>query len=90
MKKKIITFAVFLCINLVLAQQNDAKMDKFINELMLKMTLDEKIGQLNLLASPEAITGEKVSEDISNKIKTGKVGGMFNALDIRLSEAFKK
>ena len=81
---------MFLCINLVLAQQNDAKMDKFINELMLKMTLDEKIGQLNLLASPEAITGEKVSEDISNKIKTGKVGGMFNALDIETVRSLQK
>ncbi|MBK7213074.1 MAG: beta-glucosidase BglX [Bacteroidales bacterium] len=55
-----------------------AKMDKFINELMSKMTLDEKIGQLNLPSIGFDVTGPIVSTDVDKKIKSGFVGGVFN------------
>ncbi|SFG66841.1 beta-glucosidase BglX [Pedobacter insulae] len=55
------------------------KMDAFINNLMSKMTIDEKIGQLNLpVASGDITTGQANSSDISKKIKAGQVGGLFN------------
>lgn len=54
------------------------KMNTFINNLMSKMTLDEKIGQLNLLTGGEATTGSAVSTDVESKIKSGKVGGIFS------------
>ncbi len=61
------------------AQQNDkSKMDLFINNLMNKMTLDEKIGQLNLPGSGDIVTGQAKSSDIGKKIKAGQVGGLFN------------
>ncbi|MBK9680456.1 MAG: beta-glucosidase BglX [Saprospiraceae bacterium] len=41
------------------------------------MTLEEKIGQLNLLTPGGAVTGEVVSKDVEMKIKTGQVGGIF-------------
>lgn len=50
----------------------------FINGLMKKMTLDEKIGQLNLLTAGEATTGSTVSTDIEKKIKAGQLGGLFS------------
>ena len=42
-----------------------------------KMTLEEKIGQLNLLTPGGTVTGEVVSKNVSQKIKDGKVGGIF-------------
>ncbi|HEY0897768.1 MAG TPA: beta-glucosidase BglX [Sphingobacteriaceae bacterium] len=56
----------------------DAKMDRFINDLMKKMTLDEKLGQLNLPGAGDITTGQASSSDIAKKIREGKVGGLFN------------
>lgn len=63
-----------------LAAQNSAnvKMNTFINGLMQKMTVDEKIGQLNLLTGGEATTGSVVSSGVESKIKAGNVGGIFS------------
>src|SRR3954470_4127714 len=55
----------------------DAKMNKFVSELMKKMTLDEKIGQLNLVTPGGAVTGSVVSTDVDSKIRNGQVGGLF-------------
>ncbi len=59
-------------------QSNDAKMKSFVDALMKKMTLEEKIGQLNLPGSGDIVTGQAQSSDIAKKIKEGKVGGLFN------------
>ncbi len=59
-------------------KQVDANMDKFVNSLLKKMTLEEKIGQLNLPGSGDIVTGQAKSSDIGRKIKEGKVGGLFN------------
>ncbi|MBL7744070.1 MAG: beta-glucosidase BglX, partial [Chitinophagaceae bacterium] len=56
----------------------DAKMKAFIDALMKKMTLDEKIGQLNLPGSGDIVTGQAGNSDIAKKIEQGKVGGLFN------------
>ncbi len=55
----------------------DARMNAFINDLMKKMTLEEKIGQLNLVTPGGAVTGSVVSNDVDNKIRKGLVGGLF-------------
>ncbi len=55
----------------------DAKMTAFVSNLMSKMTLDEKIGQLNLVTPGGAVTGSVVSSDVDNKIRNGAVGGLF-------------
>src|SRR5579871_96243 len=55
----------------------DAKMNAFVSELMGKMTIDEKIGQLNLVTPGGAVTGSVVSSDVDNKIRNGQVGGLF-------------
>jgi beta-glucosidase len=54
-----------------------SKMDNFIKVLMQKMTLDEKIGQLNLVTPGGAVTGAVVSKDVDTKIRNGEVGGLF-------------
>ena len=70
--------ALFLFAQQVQAQQADAKMNSFITSLMNRMTLDEKLGQLNLPSSGDITTGQASSSDIAKKISDGKVGGLFN------------
>ena len=60
------------------AQKTPVDMDRFIDALMNKMTIDEKIGQLNLPVAGEITTGQAKSSDIAGKIKKGEVGGLFN------------
>jgi beta-glucosidase len=55
-----------------------AKMKTFVDGLMKKMTLQEKIGQLNLPGAGDITTGQASSSDIAKKIEQGKVGGLFN------------
>ena len=70
--------ASFAIIGNIYGQSKDPKMDKFINDLMNKMTLEEKIGQLNLPSSGDITTGQAKSSNIAEKIKKGQVGGLFN------------
>jgi beta-glucosidase len=53
-------------------------MDSFIDDLMSKMTVEEKLGQLNLPGAGDITTGQASSSDIAKKIREGKVGGLFN------------
>lgn len=56
-------------------------MEVFVSELMQKMTIEEKIGQLNLITPGSDIpTGSVVSTDVESKIKSGQVGGMFGVI----------
>ncbi len=57
----------------------DAKMDAFIDDLMARMTLDEKIGQLTLLTSDWESTGPTMRDTYKQDIKSGRVGAIFNA-----------
>lgn len=78
------SLSLLLGFNMCSAQQKktispaDKKMDIFIDDLLSKMTLDEKIGQLNLLTGGEATTGSVISKDVETKIKNGQVGGIFS------------
>ncbi|TWR25835.1 beta-glucosidase BglX [Mucilaginibacter pallidiroseus] len=55
----------------------DAKMNAFIGDIMKKMTLDEKIGQLNLITSGMAITGTVTNNGVEANLKKGAIGGIF-------------
>lgn len=59
-------------------QADKGKMDQFIDNLMGRMTLQEKIDQLNLPVSGEIVTGQAKSSDVAGKIRKGQVGGLFN------------
>ena len=56
----------------------DAEIDRYIDDLMGQMTLQEKIGQLNLPVTGDIVTGQAKSSNIAEKIKAGEVGGLFN------------
>lgn len=72
----VITASAFTA--MVAPQADKDKMDQFIDNLMRKMTLQEKIGQLNLPVSGEIVTGQAKSSDVAGKIRKGQVGGLFN------------
>ena len=65
-------------------------MKTFVDALMKKMTLDEKIGQLNLPGSGDIVTGQASNSDIGKKIKEGKVGGLFNIKSLEKIKAVQK
>lgn len=74
-----ILFAVScLSVGSAQAQKSPQDMDRFVDALLKKMTVDEKIGQLNLPVTGEITTGQAKSSDIAGKIKRGEVGGLFN------------
>ena len=53
-------------------------MNAFVAQLMDQMTLEEKIGQLNLASIGFDITGPRMSKNVEKKIRDGLVGGVFN------------
>jgi beta-glucosidase len=87
MKSVIIALLLFVSIG---ASAQDAKMKTFIDALMKKMTLEEKLGQLNLPGSGDIVTGQASSSDIGKKIKEGKVGGLFNIKSVEKIRAVQK
>ena len=62
----------------VQAQKSPVDMDRFIDDLMKRMTLEEKIGQLNLPVTGEITTGQAKSSNVAKRIRAGEVGGLFN------------
>ncbi|MDB5275268.1 MAG: beta-glucosidase [Ferruginibacter sp.] len=78
------------------AQNSDAvksdsyRMKTFIDVLMKKMTLDEKLGQLNLPGAGDIVTGQASNSDIGKKIREGKVGGLFNIKSVAKIKAVQK
>ncbi len=69
---------------------SQSRMDRFIDSLMARMTLDEKIGQLNLPVSGDIVTGQAGSSDIGQKVREGKVGGLFNIKGVEKIRAIQE
>ena len=72
------SMAVFLLMPSAMRAQQDTKMKLFIDNLMSKMTLQEKIGQLNLPVTGDIVTGQAKSSNVAEEIRLGEVGGLFN------------
>jgi len=74
--KKLLVIGVTVLLSYPAFSQND--ITSKAKALMAKMTLEEKIGQLNLIIpGGAAVTGSVVSTDVESKIKKGLVGGLF-------------
>lgn len=83
--KNIVTFTATVLLSSSMAsaaipstKAEQEKMDKFITELMSRMTLDEKLGQLNLPPSDDIVTGQTINSNIGAAVARGQVGGTFN------------
>ncbi len=70
--------------------QADAKMNLFVDNLMNKMTLREKIGQLNLPVAGNITTGQAKSSDVAVQITRGEVGGLFNLKGVKSIRELQK
>ena len=70
--------------------QADAKMNLFVDNLMNKMTLREKIGQLNLPVAGNITTGQAKSSDVAAQITRGEVGGLFNLKGVKSIHELQK
>lgn len=86
MSKHLKLFVAIFCtitmVQQIIAQTKDSTskdviLSEKVEAIFKQMTLEEKIGQLNLLTPGGAVTGSVVSEDVEQKIKDGKVGGIF-------------
>lgn len=82
MKKYLLFVSFIALLSCSKSEENKSdKMEVFVSDLMQKMTLEEKIGQLNLITPGSDIpTGSVVSNDVESKIKNGQVGGMFGVI----------
>ncbi len=76
-------FIVYIFTNCNDATQKHTKTNSIVlsakvEAIFQKMTLKEKIGQLNLIRTGKSVkTGEVVSKNVEDKLKTGLVGGIF-------------
>ena len=72
----------------------DQKMDAFINQLMEKMTVEEKLGQMNLLPGVSATTGELKDSPLLELVAQGKLGTVLNQTGVesirQLQDAARK
>lgn len=59
-------------------QTNKNQFEKQVDSILGLMTIEEKIGQLNLPSAGDITTGQAKSSNIAKKIEEGKVGGLFN------------
>ena len=92
---RLIILYAFLFLNIICYSQfktsdNQNTKDKFINDLLLKMTLEEKIGQLNLPVTGDVVSGIKQNTGVVKKIMYGQVGGIFNLKGIQQIRALQE
>ena len=61
----------------------DAEMDRFITDLMGKMTIREKLGQLNLPSGGDLVTGSVMNTELGDMIRKEEIGGFFNVKGVK-------
>ncbi len=93
MNKTVLAFlGCLLWTSLIFGQTKD--MDKKVDALLAKMTLDEKIGQMNQYSSFFDVTGPAPSDENAKKrydhIKSGLVGSMLNVKGVEEVRAMQK
>ena len=76
MRKNILLCCLLAC---QMLQAQTTEMRQYVDQLLAKMTLEEKLGQLNLVpASDEIVTGRTVDTQVGQRIANGQLGGIFN------------
>lgn len=93
--KKFFTLCILGCLfaGAVLANnisENDDEMNRFITDLMSRMTLEEKLGQLNQQPSDEISTGPVVGSNASKLAAKGKLSSIFNIMDVEKIQGLQK
>ena len=91
MKLKNITIA-FAAALTVAACAPKSDMDKFIDDLMSRMTLEQKIGQLNLHSASGFISALRVTEEDENVklLRAGHLGGIYGSGNVEYLREIQK
>ena len=76
--KKTFLLAVAMTLSAITAFAQQQDMRTFVDNLMSRMTLQEKIGQLNLQVAGDITTGQAQDTQVAGLIAEGKMGGVFN------------
>lgn len=82
MKKALFSFVAVACLLAACAPKSD--MDRYIDDLMGRMTLEQKIGQLNLHSASGFVSALRVTEEDENVklLRAGLLGGMYGSGDV--------
>ncbi|MEO6168472.1 MAG: glycoside hydrolase family 3 N-terminal domain-containing protein, partial [Chitinophagales bacterium] len=91
MKNTPLVFALvlsFFLMPLFSTAQNNKQ--KFIDSLVGKMTLEEKIGQMTLFTSDWDVTGPTVKSNYMDDIRSGKMGSIFNAYTVKYNRELQR
>lgn len=85
MRLKNYLFACFVLLIISCSSPGDqtSSVDRKIDSLLNEMTLEEKLGQLNLPSAGQFTTGQAQNSDIAKKIEKGLVGGLFNIKSVK-------
>lgn len=83
--KRILIFIISSCFAAIVNLHGQGNMEQFVDNLMKRMTLEDKLGQLNLVTfSGSLITGSAVSEGAAEKIRKGQVGAILGLSGVDL------
>lgn len=69
---------------------NENPYQEKVDSILSLMTLDEKLGQLNLPSAGQFTTGQATNSDIGSKIEKGLVGGLFNIKSVANVKVIQK
>ncbi|PJE44613.1 MAG: beta-glucosidase BglX [Flavobacterium sp.] len=87
--KKLLTVLFLVTGFIGFAQQKS--IDQRVDELMKKMTLEEKIGQLNQYTGDNTVTGPlTINPNKQQEIKEGKIGSMLNVIGWKYTRQYQE
>ena len=85
MKRFLVLILAMIPVCGMMAQSSqESKMNKFVDNLMSKMTIEEKIGQLNMPNIDGAvITGPVKNTNTGERLRKNEVGALLNLQDVK-------
>ena len=69
---------LLLCAGRASAEPAGGEIERRVEDLLARMSLEEKLGQLNLLSAEFAVTGPQLNADYRAQVRRGEAGGIFN------------
>ena len=78
MRLKLYFISVWMLMAGMTSLAQDKKMVAFIDQLMAKMTVEEKLGQMNLMPGSSVTTGEEKNSPLLKLVAEGKLGTVLN------------
>jgi len=86
---QIILCCFFVCVGFSQNKVKNANVEKEVNDLLSKMSLDEKIGQLNLRGTSSRVKGS-LPEELKQAVREGKVGAFLNVMNTDYVDELQK